>query len=254
MSGKLEPAPDLLMVVSHYRPLVNVRKDFFQGYCPFCPSSEETFFLRERLGEWYCYNCRAGGDVYDYVAKINNISRDEAAEIIRTIPSAGSLGYREEVPVAEPSVAPAQASPLREGEVIEAAKLEIVLSAPKADDSYWQEVLRKLKSVGSYRSSWVMNAQGHALAVDGDDQALQTCSADFPLLAQSMFDSADTLFASADKAGKQVYCVSLASSEGAALVLRCGSSPEVSYIVLRLSSPAALAAARLQLLVVAEAH
>lgn len=76
------------------------------GPCPFCKSkSARQFQVNLAKSAWYCFGCKQGGNVLDFVAKREGVSLRTAA---LTLDSWFDLGLAEEAPRTAPPAAPAE--------------------------------------------------------------------------------------------------------------------------------------------------
>ena len=74
------------------------------GPCPFCKGkSAKLFQVNQIKNAWYCFGCKVGGNVLDFVAKSENVSVRTAA---LRLDSWFELGLVEETPRAAPPAAP----------------------------------------------------------------------------------------------------------------------------------------------------
>jgi hypothetical protein len=76
--------PDIVSIVTHYIPLVG-KGSVHRGYCPFCHSQSDNLFIRPDIQEWHCFECGAGGGVFDFVERIEEIGRDEVSGFIEKL-------------------------------------------------------------------------------------------------------------------------------------------------------------------------
>ncbi len=53
-----------------------------KGLCPFHDEKTPSFHIRPHLGHWHCFGCNQGGDVIDFVQRINHLSFVEAVEML----------------------------------------------------------------------------------------------------------------------------------------------------------------------------
>jgi DNA primase len=51
-----------------------------KGLCPFHDEKSPSFNVRPALGRWHCFGCGEGGDVIDFVVRIDHLSFTEAVE------------------------------------------------------------------------------------------------------------------------------------------------------------------------------
>jgi DNA primase len=76
------------------------------GPCPFCKGkSKQQFQVNPIKDAWYCFGCKAGGNVLDFVAESENVSVRTAA---LRLDSWFELGLVEETPRAAPTAPPAE--------------------------------------------------------------------------------------------------------------------------------------------------
>lgn len=59
-----------------------------KGLCPFHDERTPSFHVRPQLGFYHCFGCSEGGDVIDFVMKVNHLPFTEAVEYL-----AGQVGY-----------------------------------------------------------------------------------------------------------------------------------------------------------------
>ena len=63
-----------------------------QGVCPFHDEAEGSFTVYADSERWYCFGCGLGGDVLDFVRRVENLSLPEAIQRLDGKPRAGSRG------------------------------------------------------------------------------------------------------------------------------------------------------------------
>ena len=51
-----------------------------KGLCPFHDERSPSFHVTPAKGYWHCFGCQEGGDVIDFVRKIDHLSFAEAVE------------------------------------------------------------------------------------------------------------------------------------------------------------------------------
>ena len=59
-----------------------------QGVCPFHAEAEGSFTVYADSQRWYCFGCGAGGDVLDFLRRIEDLSLPEAIRQLDTYPAA----------------------------------------------------------------------------------------------------------------------------------------------------------------------
>ena len=88
MAGRIVPADvvlvreraDLADVVREHVALRGAGGGSLKGLCPFHDEKTPSFNVRPQLGYWRCFGCGEGGDVFDFVQKIDALSFSEAVE------------------------------------------------------------------------------------------------------------------------------------------------------------------------------
>jgi len=79
---------DIKEVIGEYLSLNNSNK----AICPFHNDSDPSLSINEKGQYWYCFGCKAGGDVFTFVQRINNESFSDALR--RLAVRAGIYPYR----------------------------------------------------------------------------------------------------------------------------------------------------------------
>jgi DNA primase len=72
---------DIVQVVSEYVSLKG-SGNRFSGLCPFHSEKTPSFSVSRDKQLFYCYGCHAGGDIFEFVKKSENVSFPEALRII----------------------------------------------------------------------------------------------------------------------------------------------------------------------------
>lgn len=72
---------DMVEVVSQYVKLKKSGKRF-KGLCPFHPEKRPSFMVDSQKQLFHCFGCEAGGDIYTFLMKIENIDFPEALQIL----------------------------------------------------------------------------------------------------------------------------------------------------------------------------
>src|SRR5687768_15722685 len=67
-------------VVSAYVTLRNAGSGTLKGLCPFHDEKTPSFQVTPSKGFYHCFGCQAGGDVIDFLMKLNGLSFTEAVE------------------------------------------------------------------------------------------------------------------------------------------------------------------------------
>jgi DNA primase len=74
-------AANIVDVISQYVELKRAGKDY-RGVCPFHGDKDPSFFVSPQKGSFYCFGCAAGGSVFNFLMKIENMSFVDA---VRTL-------------------------------------------------------------------------------------------------------------------------------------------------------------------------
>ncbi|MGB8403693.1 MAG: DNA primase [Mycobacterium sp.] len=69
-------------VVGEYVQLKRAGADSLKGLCPFHDEKSPSFNVRPNHGQYHCFGCGEGGDVYSFVQKIEHVTFVEAVELL----------------------------------------------------------------------------------------------------------------------------------------------------------------------------
>lgn len=72
---------DLVELVSEHVALKKTGR-YYKGLCPFHQEKTPSFHVDRDKGLWHCFGCQAGGDVFDFVMRVSNLSFGEAVETL----------------------------------------------------------------------------------------------------------------------------------------------------------------------------
>jgi len=72
---------DLVELVSSYVALKKAGR-YHKGLCPFHQEKTPSFHVDREKGLWHCFGCSLGGDAFDFIMRISNLSFMEAAEAL----------------------------------------------------------------------------------------------------------------------------------------------------------------------------
>jgi DNA primase len=75
-------------IVGDYVQLRRAGADSHKGLCPFHDEKSPSFHVRPNHGQFHCFGCGEGGDVYAFIQKIEHVSFVEAVELL-----ADRVGY-----------------------------------------------------------------------------------------------------------------------------------------------------------------
>lgn len=78
---RLRQGADLVGVISEYIPLKKKGKNYW-GCCPFHNEKTPSFSVTPDKGFFYCFGCHAGGNVFNFLMKIENIGFMDAVKLL----------------------------------------------------------------------------------------------------------------------------------------------------------------------------
>ena len=76
---KIRDSIDILDLVKDYVPSVKRSGTSYKACCPFHQEKTPSFTVSPDKGLYYCFGCQTGGDIFDFLMKIENLSFNEAA-------------------------------------------------------------------------------------------------------------------------------------------------------------------------------
>jgi DNA primase len=76
----LRERADIVDVVSGYSRLKRAGAHTFKGLCPFHSEKTPSFTVDAAKGLWHCFGCGAGGNVYQFVQRVESLPFPEAVE------------------------------------------------------------------------------------------------------------------------------------------------------------------------------
>ena len=71
---------DIVKLVTGYLTLKKAGHDSWMGVCPFHPDNGPSLSVSPSKGLYYCHGCGAGGDVFGFVMRIENLTFQESVE------------------------------------------------------------------------------------------------------------------------------------------------------------------------------
>jgi DNA primase len=74
---EIKSRADIVDVISEYIPLTQKGKAFV-GLCPFHDDTNPSLSVRRDMGQFRCFSCNAGGDVFTFIMKYQNLTYPEA--------------------------------------------------------------------------------------------------------------------------------------------------------------------------------
>ena len=112
--ARVRDAADIVTVVSEVLSLKKAGRNHL-GLCPFHGEKTPSFSVSREKGTYYCFGCKRGGDVIDFVMELERLSFTEAIERL-----AERFGV--ELPLASPESRRRHDEQSQLGEVVEAAQ------------------------------------------------------------------------------------------------------------------------------------
>lgn len=76
---RLRSESDIIRIISEYVPLKKKGKNYW-GCCPFHHEKTPSFSVAPEKGFFYCFGCQAGGNVFNFLMRIENISFFDAVK------------------------------------------------------------------------------------------------------------------------------------------------------------------------------
>lgn len=70
---------DILELIKEYVPNVKRSGRTYKASCPFHKEKTPSFSISPDKGLFYCFGCQAGGDIFEFLMRIENLSFNEAA-------------------------------------------------------------------------------------------------------------------------------------------------------------------------------
>jgi DNA primase len=78
---KLRAASDIVNIISEYVPLKKRGKNYW-GCCPFHHEKTPSFSVTPDKGFFYCFGCQAGGNVFNFLMKVENVDFPEVVKLL----------------------------------------------------------------------------------------------------------------------------------------------------------------------------
>ncbi len=79
--GRLRVESDIVGVISDYVPLKKKGRNYW-GCCPFHHEKTPSFSVSPEKGFYYCFGCQSGGNVFNFLMKVENIGFFEAVKLL----------------------------------------------------------------------------------------------------------------------------------------------------------------------------
>jgi hypothetical protein len=82
---------DFVSIVRRYTRLKRSGKQYF-GLCPFHQERHPSFYVHPQKKVFFCFGCRVGGDVFDFILRIEGCDFPRALEIAERLSGGASEG------------------------------------------------------------------------------------------------------------------------------------------------------------------
>lgn len=79
--SEIASAADIVHVISSYVDLKRAGKDY-RGVCPFHGDKDPSFYVSPAKNIFHCFGCAAGGSVFNFIMKMENVTFVEAARLL----------------------------------------------------------------------------------------------------------------------------------------------------------------------------
>lgn len=132
---ELRERANIVDLVSGYSRLKRSGGHTFKGLCPFHTEKTPSFTVDSAKGLWHCFGCGEGGNVYQFVQKVENLPFPEAVEWLAH-KTGFQLTYEE----------------MRPGEAQNAGLKARLLAANEAAAQFFHEALLKSPDAGDART------------------------------------------------------------------------------------------------------
>ncbi len=76
---------DIVSIIQGYVPTLKRAGKSFKGCCPFHQEKTPSFHISPDKGLYYCFGCQEGGDIFDFISKIEHLSFNETAKKLADI-------------------------------------------------------------------------------------------------------------------------------------------------------------------------
>lgn len=85
---------DIVQLVSEYVPNLRKAGRIYKACCPFHQEKTPSFTVSSEKGLFYCFGCQSGGDIFDFLMRIENLTFNEA---LRRLAERAGIPWQEEI-------------------------------------------------------------------------------------------------------------------------------------------------------------
>ncbi len=91
LAEKIKQRLDIVEFVRQYVPHLKKAGKTWKACCPFHKEKTPSFTVSSEKGLYYCFGCQSGGDIFDFMMKIENLSFNEA---VRKLADLAGVEYK----------------------------------------------------------------------------------------------------------------------------------------------------------------
>ncbi len=91
LAEKIKQRLDIVEFVRQYVPHLKKAGKTWKACCPFHKEKTPSFTVSSEKGLYYCFGCQEGGDIFDFLMKIENLSFNEA---VRKLADLAGVEYK----------------------------------------------------------------------------------------------------------------------------------------------------------------
>lgn len=91
LAEKIKQRLDLVELVRQYVPHLKKAGKTWKACCPFHKEKTPSFTVNAEKGLYYCFGCQEGGDIFDFLMKIENLSFNES---VRKLAELAGVEYK----------------------------------------------------------------------------------------------------------------------------------------------------------------
>ena len=91
ISDKIKQRLDIVELVRQYVPHLKKAGKTWKACCPFHKEKTPSFTVSSEKGFYYCFGCQEGGDIFDFLMKVENLSFNEA---VRKLADLAGVEYK----------------------------------------------------------------------------------------------------------------------------------------------------------------
>jgi DNA primase len=79
--AEIRDSANIVDVISYYIPVKRAGRSY-KALCPFHPDKNPSLMISEEKGVWHCFGCGAGGDLFSFIMRMENVDFIEAAKLV----------------------------------------------------------------------------------------------------------------------------------------------------------------------------